>query len=193
DDPEGRIAAVREVFTELGAEKLPEVLVVNKADAADPAEVERLLAGAPRSIAVSARTGAGIEELLALVDEALPRPEVRVRAEVPYSRGDLVSRVHSEGLIGELEQNERGTLLSAEVHAELAAALAPFSVPESAQGGRAAARREAPPAPTPAGPPVSPAAFSPLRPAPGRRRRQDHRSERNRSFVGAFPLFQCDL
>ncbi|GAA1120069.1 GTPase HflX [Nocardiopsis composta] len=139
DDPEGRIAAVREVFTELGAEKLPEVLVVNKADAADPAEVERLLAGAPRSIAVSARTGAGIEELLALVDEALPRPEVRVRAEVPYSRGDLVSRVHSEGLIGELEQNERGTLLSAEVHAELAAALAPFSVPESAEGGRAAA------------------------------------------------------
>ncbi|MFW5418921.1 GTPase HflX [Nocardiopsis sp. CNT-189] len=138
DDPEGRIAAVREVFTELGAEKLPEVLVVNKADAADPAEVERLLASAPRSVAVSARTGAGIDELLALVDEALPRPEVRVRAEVPYSRGDLVSRVHSEGLIGGLEQNERGTLLSAEVHPELAAALAPFAVPEPAEGRPAA-------------------------------------------------------
>src|SRR3569623_3619536 len=53
-DPEGQIAAVREVFHEIGADKVPEIIVVNKADAADPLVLARLKPRAPHAVVVSA-------------------------------------------------------------------------------------------------------------------------------------------
>ena len=41
-DPEGQLAAVREVLAEIGAAKVPEIVVFNKADAADPVVLNRL-------------------------------------------------------------------------------------------------------------------------------------------------------
>ena len=63
-DPEGQIAAVREVLAEIGATKVPEMIVINKADAADPLVIGRLQAREPHSVVVSARTGEGIAEAL---------------------------------------------------------------------------------------------------------------------------------
>ena len=64
-DPEGQIAAVRVVLAEIGATKVPEIIVINKADAADPLVIGRLRAREPHSVVVSAKTGEGIEEALA--------------------------------------------------------------------------------------------------------------------------------
>ncbi len=60
-DPEEQIAAVREVLAEIGADEVPELVVINKVDAADPMVVSRLQAREPHSVAVSARTGEGID------------------------------------------------------------------------------------------------------------------------------------
>ncbi|MDV3296506.1 MAG: GTPase HflX, partial [Brachybacterium paraconglomeratum] len=54
-DPEGQIAAVREVLAEIHADKVPELVVINKADAADPLVISRLKAREPHSVVVSAR------------------------------------------------------------------------------------------------------------------------------------------
>jgi GTP-binding protein HflX len=79
-------------------------------------------------VLVSARTGEGLDELRRRLDDALPRPDVEVRALVPYARGDLVSRVHREGdLLAPAEHTEEGTLLHARVSKALAADLAPFA------------------------------------------------------------------
>ncbi|MCW2841623.1 MAG: hflX, partial [Aeromicrobium sp.] len=48
-DPEGQIAAVREVFAEIGADKVPELIVINKADVADPLVIARLLQREPHA------------------------------------------------------------------------------------------------------------------------------------------------
>ena len=64
-DPEGQIGAVREVFAEIGADKVPELIVINKADLADPMVIARLRQREPHSVVVSARTGEGIAEALA--------------------------------------------------------------------------------------------------------------------------------
>ena len=61
----------------------------------------------------------------------LPEPNVRVRALVPYSRGDLVSRLHLNSRILSLEYVEEGTMVVAMVRPELAAELAVFGVRES--------------------------------------------------------------
>ncbi|MFC5723690.1 GTPase HflX [Streptomyces gamaensis] len=130
--PEEQLAAVREVIRDVGAADVPEIVVINKADAADPLVLQRLLRVEKRSLAVSARTGAGIEELLGLIDTELPRPAVGIEALVPYTRGDLVARVHSDGEVLSEEHTAEGTLLRARVHEELAAELRAY-VP-AAQG-----------------------------------------------------------
>ncbi|MFD3536127.1 GTPase HflX [Streptomyces sp. NPDC058664] len=124
--PEEQLAAVREVFRDVGAVNVKEIVVVNKADAADPLVLQRLLRMEKHSIVVSARSGQGIEELLALIDSELPRPQVELEALVPYTHGGLVSRVHAEGEVESEEHTPEGTLLKARVHEELAAMLAPY-------------------------------------------------------------------
>ena len=124
--PEEQLAAVREVFRDVGAVKVPEIVVINKADAADPLVIQRLLRMEKHSIVVSARSGQGIDELLALIDSELPRPQVELEALVPYTQGGLVSRVHAEGEVESEEHTPEGTLLKARVHEELAAMLAPY-------------------------------------------------------------------
>ncbi|MER5964316.1 GTPase HflX [Streptomyces sp. NPDC002057] len=124
--PEEQLAAVREVFRDVGAVNVPEIVIINKADAADPLVLQRLLRMEKHSLVVSARSGQGIEELLALIDRELPRPEVELEALVPYTHGGLVSRVHAEGEVESEEHTPEGTLLKARVHEELAAMLAPY-------------------------------------------------------------------
>jgi GTPase len=130
--PEEQLAAVREVIRDVGATDVPEIVVINKADAADPLVLQRLMRIEKRSIAVSARTGKGIDELLALIDVELPRPSVEIEALVPYTQGRLIARAHSEGEVISEEHTPEGTLLKARVHEELAAELAPYT-PASAR------------------------------------------------------------
>ncbi|MBF0698184.1 GTPase HflX, partial [Actinomyces bowdenii] len=77
----------------------------------------------PGAMVVSARTGEGIEALRERIDQMLPRPEVTVDLVVPYSRGDLVSRVHAEGEIDTIDYAPDGTRIVARVSAALAAEL----------------------------------------------------------------------
>ncbi|WP_406089051.1 GTPase HflX [Kitasatospora purpeofusca] len=133
-EPETQLAAVREVVVSVDAQNVPEIVVINKADAADPLVLQRLLRREPHAIVVSARTGVGIEELLALIDDELPRPAVEVQVLVPYTQGALVSRVHAEGELLGAEHTGEGTLLHAKVPAELAAELEPFAVALTPQG-----------------------------------------------------------
>ncbi len=126
EDPAGQIDAVREVFGEIDAVAVPELIVVNKADVADPVVLARLLQRERNAVVVSARTGAGMDELLEAIERMLPGPSVEVRALVPYTRGDLVSRVMADGVVLEREHRDEGTYLHARVDDALAADLAPF-------------------------------------------------------------------
>ncbi|GAA1543355.1 GTPase HflX [Actinomadura kijaniata] len=125
-DPEAQIDAVREVFREIGADRVPEIIVINKADAADEMALARLRRREPNSIVVSARTGAGIAELRQMIEEQLPGLEAEVKVLLPYDRGDLVAQIHERGEVAEQEHLAEGTLLRARVPADLAGELAPF-------------------------------------------------------------------
>jgi GTP-binding protein HflX len=125
-DPESQLAAVREVFADVGAQSVPELVVINKADAADPLVLDRLRLREPHSVVVSARTGQGLDQLRAAIADGVPRPAVDVEALVPYGRGDLISRIHDEGQMLDQEHGAEGTRVRARVHAGLAAELAPY-------------------------------------------------------------------
>jgi GTP-binding protein HflX len=126
-DPEGQLRAVRDVLAEIGAANVPEVVAVNKTDVADPLVVSRLLRLERGSVAVSARTRAGIGDLREVIESRLPRPPVEVEALVPYDRGELVSRMHRTGEVISVLHEPAGTRVRARVSEGLAAALAPFA------------------------------------------------------------------
>ena len=119
---------MREVFAEIGADKVPEIIVVNKADAADPLVLARVRQREPHAVVVSATTGEGIDEVLAMVEADLPRPGVEFEALVPYARGDLLDRLHQHGEIESLEHTGEGTVVRGRAHADLAGELAAYSV-----------------------------------------------------------------
>ncbi|GAA4682508.1 GTPase HflX [Nocardioides nanhaiensis] len=127
-DPEGQIHAVREVFAEIGATGVPEIIVVNKADQADPLVLARLRAREPHCVVVSAKTGEGIDAALEVVEAELPRPDVEVDVLVPYERGDLVNRLHQHGEIDALDHTAEGTRITGRANADLAAELVDFAV-----------------------------------------------------------------
>ena len=119
-DPVGQVNAVRGVLSDIGAAERPEQLVINKIDAADPEMLTMLRSQFPDALFVSARTGEGIRELRAVTEQRLPQPEVEVRALVPYSRGDLLDKVHRLGTIDSVDHTNEGTELVAHVHPDLA-------------------------------------------------------------------------
>jgi GTP-binding protein HflX len=161
DLPEGQIAAVREVLAEIGAGGVPELLVINKADVADPLVVGRLQAREPHAVVVSAATGQGIGDLLQAVEEDLPNPSEHVDVLVPFERGDLVAKVHEQGRDVHVDYTTEGAHVRALVGAQLAAEISSAAVvgePDAAPGS---------PTPTELGPSdAAPTDAAPSGPAP---------------------------
>ncbi|TMR01802.1 GTPase HflX [Actinomadura soli] len=124
--PEAQIDAVREVLREIDADEIPEIIVINKADAADELAIARLQRREPHSVVVSARTGFGIEELRAAIEADLPGLESELHVVVPYERGDLVAQVHERGEVLKQEHLAEGTMLHARMPADLAGELSRY-------------------------------------------------------------------
>ncbi|WP_421015139.1 GTPase HflX [Glutamicibacter creatinolyticus] len=128
-DPEGQIAAVRKVLTEVEAMHIPEIIVLNKADVADPYVIERVRNRESNSVVVSAYTGQGIDELLAKISSSIPRPDIQLEVLIPYERGDLVAKLHqAEAEILDSEHQESGTRMIVKVRKSLAAELEQYNI-----------------------------------------------------------------
>jgi GTP-binding protein HflX len=111
-DAETQIVAVHEVLDEIGASEIPELFVVNKVDASDPERV-RELSGTNGTVAISARTGEGIDKLLEVIGERLRALAVVTELVIPYSRGDVLAALHREGEVLVEVHAEEGTRVRA--------------------------------------------------------------------------------
>lgn len=110
-DPQGNIDAVRQVLSEINAEEVAELLVFNKADGLDgegnPGAAQRLAGQHPGSVAMSARTGEGVEALLEAIASKLREQTTLYELFVPWSRGDMLAAVHREGeVVSEASEDE---------------------------------------------------------------------------------------
>ena len=130
--PLTQIAAVNKVIGEIvqeyGETAPPEIIVVNKIDAADPLVLAELRHAVDDVVFVSAHTGEGISELEARIELFLNSLDSHVELLVPFTRGDVVSRVHQYGTVLHEEYTEAGTRIDVRLAAELAAELAEFQV-----------------------------------------------------------------
>lgn len=112
-DEDWRIQAetVERVVAQLGAQDIPRVMVYNKADKCDPDTIPYFRPD--ESVAISAKTGEGIDELLKTIERALGRGKHRVRLLIPYSEGAVLDMLHREAQIESTDYAAEGTVVEA--------------------------------------------------------------------------------
>ncbi|WP_116996268.1 GTPase HflX [Desertimonas flava] len=133
-DPQGQIDAVREVLTEINADRVPELLVFNKADLA-PLEAKQLVADHPGSVAVSAVTGDGLDDLLRVLPDRLRSLTAVVELLVPYDRGDVLAAIHREGEVVSTTDEAAGLRVRARLSGPSAGRLKDFDVARAQGSG----------------------------------------------------------
>jgi GTP-binding protein HflX len=126
-DPQAQIDAVRTVLGEIGAGGVPELVVFNKSDRA-PLEAKRLAAQHPGTVAISALSGDGIDELLRTVADRLRALAHVVELVIPYERGDLLAAVHREGEVVSTSEEDDGLRVRARLDDAATGRLAEFVV-----------------------------------------------------------------
>jgi GTPase len=122
-----QISAVESVLTRLEAIHTPRLIVWNKADllAAGTRPADHP-SGALESVTVSAKTGSGLDSLLASAEMMLAETLVSLEAVIPYDRYELVTRIYEQGTVLEKADTEEGVRMRASVPLALAERLAAF-------------------------------------------------------------------
>ncbi|MDT5103439.1 MAG: GTPase [Mycobacterium sp.] len=130
-NPLAQINAVRQVVNDVVAEydiaPPPELLVVNKTDAATGLALAQLRRALPDAVFVSAHTGDGLDRLRSRMAELVEPTDTTVDVTIPYGRGDLVARMHADGRVDATEHTADGTRVKARVPVSLAASLREFA------------------------------------------------------------------
>jgi GTPase len=119
-------ATTLEVLAELGAADRPMLTVFNKTDAADPARLREARRLEPGALFISAKTGAGLDELRQACDEAVGRGLDSTELLVPHDRYDVIARLHQLGQVHTQEHKKGGVLISGRFPAAQAGYFRPF-------------------------------------------------------------------
>ncbi|HEY8859596.1 MAG TPA: GTPase HflX [Gaiellales bacterium] len=130
EDGLGRqLADVRAVLGEIGADEIPQMLVVNKIDTVDALTRRRLANRFPDAIQISAQTGENLEELKHRVAAFFSDRYVDVRLLVPHGRGGELSALYASGApITAREDAAEGVLVTARLPRDLVGRFAAFRV-----------------------------------------------------------------
>jgi GTP-binding protein HflX len=126
-EPQHQMDAVHTVLDEIGARDVPELVVFNKSDLA-PDEAKRLAHSHPGGVAISARTGDGVDAMLQALAERLRLISRIVELLVPYDRGDVLAMVHREGEVVSTDHEADGLRLQARLSDASVGRLADFVV-----------------------------------------------------------------
>jgi GTP-binding protein HflX len=122
-----QVDVVDTTLRELGVQETPVVVALNKIDLLPEEEAERARhESGGRIVAVSARTGEGVEALLTTIAEVLGEHGKTIRALIPYDHQALLSAVHRSGTVHQQQHLSGGTLVVASVPLNLAGQLEPY-------------------------------------------------------------------
>ncbi len=121
--------AVYEVLDEIQVHDAAMLRVFNKTDLADPRDVAQLTRTARGSLAVSALTGDGLEELRAGIDAHFASALSRKTLRIPQSEAGVVAQVYECGRVLSQAYEDDEIVLDAEMDAALENRLARFVAP----------------------------------------------------------------
>jgi GTP-binding protein HflX len=125
----GQYQAVLETLKEIDADHIPMITALNKADQLkDPENADRILENFPKSVAISALKGTGIDNLLMLVQEELFEAFETIAVRLPYKEGSLISLFHELGQVERVEHERGGVIIHGSIPGRLLAQFAPWKI-----------------------------------------------------------------
>lgn len=113
EDWQVQAETVDKVIAQLGAQDIPRLMVYNKADKCAPDVIPFFRPD--EGVKISAKTGAGVDDLLAAIEKALGKGKHRVRLCIPYSDGAVLDMLHREAQIESTDYAAEGTVIEAVV------------------------------------------------------------------------------
>lgn len=129
---EQEIAAVRSILSEIGAEQIRQVMVLNKCDLLDEDQMAERLSAHPDAVQVSAIEGTGVAGLLYAISSVASEGDVSMTVLVPYEKGLLLKMVHERCQVMRERYVQGGLLATVKASARMSATLAPYEVDEEA-------------------------------------------------------------
>ena len=127
-DPEVEIhmATTEKVLDEIGAGTVPRILVLNKVDIAEPGVVEQWLRLHPDSLAVSAKTGLGLDALAIQIEARLTSGMEEMELAIPFAEYSLIPLIHREGTVLEERTEDDCTVIRCKVPQRIVPKLEPY-------------------------------------------------------------------
>jgi GTPase len=130
-DVASQYSTTRKVLNEIGGDDKDVIIVLNKSDLAEESGAMRFLLGVyPGAIAVSAKTGQGIDELLLAIQDRLSKEDSALSYILPADRQDMVPYAYQNGEVLSVEYLDDGSVrLRARLGERHAAYYAPYLEP----------------------------------------------------------------
>ena len=129
---EQEIAAVRGILSEIVADQIRQVMVLNKCDLLDEDQMAERLSAHPDAVQVSAMEGMGVAGLLYAISSVASEGDVSMTVLVPYEKGLLLKMVHERCQVMRERYVQGGLLATVKASARMSATLAPYEVDEEA-------------------------------------------------------------
>jgi GTP-binding protein HflX len=121
--------AVYQTLEEIGADHIPVLIALNKIDLLNNSDnARKALEHFPNSVAISALTGEGVEDLLRSVNQLLFENFIDVSLWLPYNEGGLISLFHEQGHVNKIEHGDGGIQITGVIPNRLLARYSPYMV-----------------------------------------------------------------
>ncbi len=119
--------SVQQTLKEIKADHIPVITVFNKMDQLEDLNYgEESVKALPNSALISARSGAGIPELTALIEKVLFEQYIPVVVRLPFQEGHLISLFHDMGQVERFEQERTGAIIHGSLPGRLLAQFQPY-------------------------------------------------------------------
>ena len=125
-DMDKHAATTKRVLTEIEAEGKRTITVLNKIDLCNPEDLNNIRSHHPDALCVSAVTGEGIEELIAMIADLLNENATIMELLIPHDRYDVISRIHEIGGITKQDTRDEGVYIKGNFPNNIVGLLEPF-------------------------------------------------------------------
>ena len=123
--------AVLETLEAIEATDIPSLTVLNKIDLLpSPTAAREALDAFPESVAISARTGEGIPDLLRVIESQLFTEISSIKVRLPYEKGDLISIFHDQGQVLRIEHVRGGVIIDGNIPGRLRTHFQQYIIPK---------------------------------------------------------------
>ena len=121
--------AVQNTLVDINADHIPVITAMNKIDLLPNPEIaQEIVANTPLSVAISAKKGTGIADMLTMIEKQLYETQIPIQIRLPYQEGQLISLIHEQGHVSSIHHERNSVTIHGSVPGRLYTQFQPYLV-----------------------------------------------------------------